>query len=461
MNLNTLKNIYFIGIGGIGMSALARWFKSNGYAVAGYDLTPSDLTLDLQQEGIEITFQEDSSLIPASFTLNKAETLVVYTPAVPKTHTGLVFFQEADFEVKKRSQVLGFLTENLFTIAVAGTHGKTTTSSLIAHLLAAAGKNVTAFLGGITQNYNSNLLLGTGGLTDAIVVAEADEYDRSFLTLFPDIALVTSADADHLDIYGSHQEMKNSFQDFIRQIKPGGTLFIRKDLDLDIQNPDIQAIEYSYNLGGSVRAENVRMENGQFVFDFISPKATIPDIRLGIPGFHNIENATAAAAIALQSGIEAGVVKAGLESFRGVKRRFEYLVKNEKYIYIDDYAHHPTEIEAFLTSLKALYPDKKITAVFQPHLFTRTRDFAEGFARSLSLADALILLEIYPARELPLEGITSEIIFNGVTLADKKLIAKKDLLDLLKHTEIEVLATIGAGDIDRFTQPITQLLSQP
>jgi UDP-N-acetylmuramate--alanine ligase len=460
MNLQTLKNIYFIGIGGIGMSALARWFKSNGYQIAGYDLTSSYLTQQLEKEDIAIHYQDDIKLIPEKFLQEKEHTLIVFTPAVPKNHSELVFFQENGFEVKKRSQVLGFLTENLFTVAVAGTHGKTTTSSMVAHILTTAQKNVTAFLGGITQNYGSNMLMGKGGLEDAIVVAEADEYDRSFLTLYPDIAIITSADADHLDIYGSHDEVKKSFEDFIKQIKPGGILIIRQNLALSNQNSTIKLLSYSNGLGGDVKAENVRTANGQFVFDILSENQNISDIILGVPGFHNVENATAAAGVALQLGIAPDLIKSALSSFRGVKRRFDYIVKNEKHIYIDDYAHHPAEIEAFLTSVKALYPDKKVTAIFQPHLFTRTRDFAHEFAKSLSLADELILLEIYPARELPIEGVTSEIIFKDVTTPTKKLIEKKDLLNTLQSSQIEVLATIGAGDIDRFIEPISQLLIQ-
>jgi UDP-N-acetylmuramate--alanine ligase len=456
--MNAYKNIYFIGIGGIGMSALARWFHSNRYTVAGYDLTPSPLTQELENEGIAIHFEDDISQIPIEFLTHPAETLVIFTPAVPETHMELAFFREKEFAVKKRSEVLGLLTENLFTVAVAGTHGKTTTSSLMAHLLTFAGKNVTAFLGGITQNYGTNLLLNNGLLSDAIVVAEADEYDRSFLTLSPDIAVITSTDADHLDIYGSHEEVKKSFEDFTRRIKPGGTLFLRTGLPESLQKADNQIFKYSASKGGNFRAENIRTQNGQFIFDLITPEQTLKDLQLGIPGFHNVENATVASAVALQLGVGAETLRRGLADFRGVKRRFEWVLRTEKHIFIDDYAHHPAEIEAFLTSLRALFPHKKLTVIFQPHLFSRTRDFAPEFAQSLSLADELLLLDIYPAREKPMPGVTSQLILDLVTLPRKKIVSKNELLQHLENHPPEVLVTLGAGDIDRLVEPIRKLL---
>ena len=459
MDLQQLKYIYFLGIGGIGMSALARWFKANGYEVGGYDLTQTSLTDQLEEEKISIHFEDNVNSIPKEFLSDKSKTLIVYTPAVPKNHSELNYFQSNGFEVKKRSAVLGFLTQNLFTIAVAGTHGKTTTSSMVAHILTFANKNVTAFLGGITQNYGSNMLVNKNGLTDVMVVAEADEYDRSFLTLYPNLAIITSIDPDHLDIYGNFEEIQKSFQDFISQIKKDGKLFIKKGLNIVPINKEIEIFEYSIKEDAAFKAENIRTDNGQFTFNFIYKTGSIKNIALGVPGFHNVENATAAIAIALSVGIDEEIIKSALVEFRGVKRRFDYIIKTENKIYIDDYAHHPAEIEAFLKSVKALYPNRKITAIFQPHLFTRTRDFAPAFSESLSIADELILLDIYPARELPIEGVTSEIIFKNVTLKNKVLINKNDLIKTLEGKDLDVLVTIGAGDIDKYISEIKNLIT--
>jgi UDP-N-acetylmuramate--alanine ligase len=460
VDLKEVKYVYFLGIGGIGMSALARWFKVNSYSVAGYDRTPTPLTDELEREGIPVHFDDAVENIPAEVVTNPVQTLVVYTPAIPKNHLEFNFLIEKGYSLQKRSQVLGLLTANLFTVAVAGTHGKTTTSSMVAHILKHAGRNCTAFLGGITQNYQTNMLLNNEGegLEDVICVVEADEYDRSFLTLHPDLAIVTSTDADHLDIYGDKDALRQSFRDFVGQIKPEGKLFIRDGLHLLENGTKIQYEEYSLNQG-AYHAENVRTENARFVFDIVSPSVTIRDITMLVPGFHNVENALAASAVGLRLGIPPELIKEALASFRGVKRRFEYIIESGKSVFIDDYAHHPTEIEAFLKSVRALYPDRKITAVFQPHLFSRTRDFADGFAESLSLADTLLLLDIYPARELPMEGVNSQMILDKVTLKDKRICTKGELPELVRQLEPDLLVTIGAGDIDQCIIPLKNALN--
>ncbi len=442
------------------MSALARWFCQYGYQVAGYDKTATTLTEALEVEGIAVHFEDDVQQIPENFRQNPSDCLVVYTPAVPQNHSELLYFQNKGFTLLKRSQVLGLLTQNLFTIAVAGTHGKTTTSSMVAHILTAAGKNCTAFLGGITQNYNTNLLFGDPNSAEKpMVVVEADEFDRSFLTLYPDLAIVNSVDADHLDIYGNHDAIKESFNAFVRQIKPGGKLFMKKDLPLELPaSTRVQTFNFSIEKNSAYEAQNVRIENEHFVFDLRMPDTFIEGIQMKIPGFHNIENATAAAAIALEVGIATSQIKQALFTFTGVKRRFEYVLKNDNIVFIDDYAHHPAEIEAFIRSVRALYPTRKITAIFQPHLYSRTRDFAEGFAESLSLADQLVLLDIYPARELPIPGITSEIIFEKTNLSEKALCTKKDLLGVLQSSSLDVVLTLGAGDIDQCIAPIKEWL---
>jgi UDP-N-acetylmuramate--alanine ligase len=451
------KYIYFVGIGGIGMSALARWFKANGFQVAGYDKTSTTLVQTLVEEGIAVNFEDEVSAIPAEFIENPELTLVIYTPAVPVQHKQMLYLRDHLFLILKRSQVLGMLTKNLRTVGVAGTHGKTTTSSIVAHILRQAEVNSTAFLGGITQNYGSNLLLNqpTDNLEEVVCVVEADEFDRSFLTLYPEIAIVTSTDADHLDIYGRHEAVLESFKDYVGQIDNDGALFMRSGLDLASAT---KAAVFTYSLlEGDYHAENIRIDRARFVFDIVYAKGRINGIAMMIPGYHNIENSIAAAAVALYLGVSEEKIKEALESYRGVKRRFEYQVDNEV-IYIDDYAHHPSEIEAFLTSVKALYPDRHVTAVFQPHLFTRTRDFADEFARTLSLADRLLLLDIYPARELPIEGVTSEMLLDKVTTADKKLVSKQDVLEILATTYVDIIVTIGAGDIDTLVEPLKNIL---
>ncbi|MBC8154734.1 MAG: UDP-N-acetylmuramate--L-alanine ligase [Bacteroidetes bacterium] len=449
MTSTHVKYVYFLGIGGIGMSALARWFNVNGYKVAGYDKTPTPLTIALQAEGMAVHFEEDINQIPALFRANPAETLVVYTPAVPRTHKEYLFLTVNGFTVQKRSQVLGFLAGRMKTVGVAGTHGKTTTSSMVAHLLRHAGVNCAAFLGGITQNYGTNFLLNepADDLSSVVCVVEADEFDRSFLTLFPQLAVVTSTDADHLDIYGDRNALLESFGTYVSQIKPDGVLFMKRGLELAAET---KATIRSYALeDGTYHSRSLRIEDACFVFDLIHPQGTITEIRLTVPGFHNVENAIVAAAVALELGVSPSAIRDGLNSYRGVKRRFEYVLKTDKTVLIDDYAHHPTEVRAFLTSVKALYPDRDVTAVFQPHLFSRTRDFADEFGESLSLADHVILLDIYPARELPIEGVTSELIFRSITAKAKTQCTKAELLGVLQKMKPSLVVTIGAGDIDQ------------
>ncbi|MGM9512129.1 UDP-N-acetylmuramate--L-alanine ligase [Larkinella sp. GY13] len=455
--MNNIRYVYFLGIGGIGMSALARWFLVNGYEVAGYDRTATALTNALQQEGMAIHFEEDVEQIPAHFRENRDETLVIYTPAVPKTHQEYIYLTEHGFTLQKRSQVLGLLAGRMTTVAIAGTHGKTTTSSMVAHILKDSGVNCAAFLGGITQNYGTNFLLNepTDDLSKVICVVEADEFDRSFLTLFPQVAIVTSTDADHLDIYGDHNAVLDSFSAFVSQIKPDGTLFMKRGLALADRTP---ATVYEYALDeGSFYSKNLRIENACFVFDIVYPQGVIENIALQMPGFHNVENAVAAAAAALQVGVAPEQIRQALGNYKGVKRRFEYILKSKNVIFIDDYAHHPAEVFAFLSSLKALYPERKVTAIFQPHLFSRTRDFAEEFAKSLSLADRVILLDIYPARELPIEGVSADLIFKSILSENKVQCTKAELTDLLRNEPPELVATIGAGDIDQMIPVLRNL----
>lgn len=450
--------VYFIGIGGIGMSALARWFKHQGYAVFGYDRTPSELTDNLSKEGIEIHYEDAIEAIPEAVLNAKENVLVVYTPAIPKNHIEFNYLQKNGYDIQKRSQVLGMLTQNKFTVAVAGTHGKTTTSTMIAHVLHNAGKPCDAFLGGLSNNLNSNLLMSEEADT-SIMVVEADEYDRSFLTLHPNIAVITAADADHLDIYGHKDVLSQSFKEFVNQVVNDGTLVLKQGLEhlTEGTRQDIQVLSYGI-AQGQAKAENVAIEEDVFKFDYVAPGARIDNIRLGVPGFHNVENAVAACTVALNLGIAPDAIRKALEEFRGVKRRFDYILRTPDIIYIDDYAHHPIEIEAFLSSAKALYPEKKITAVFQPHLFSRTRDFMEEFAKSLALADKVLLLDVYPARELPIEGVSSQVLLDKIEKPEKKLLDKEALLNYVKETDMEVLVTIGAGDIDLLVQPLKTIL---
>lgn len=463
MQLNNYHSVYFLGIGGIGMSALARWFKHSGLKVAGYDKTATPLTHELMEEGMEIHFEDRIEMLPGY--ISKEKTLVVLTPAVPKDHKEYNYLIAEGFTIMKRSEVLGLLTKNYRTIAVAGTHGKTTTSSLIAHILKSAGKDMVAFLGGITTNYESNLVMNGAVGKDTLVVAEADEFDRSFLRLFPETSVVTSADADHLDIYGDHASMITSYQDFMKQVKK--SLIVHESIEKlasaavppsGVRGPSAVIQTYGTNQG-QFFAENIIANGGFFSFD-LTGKQKIKNIALGVPGFHNMENAIAASIVSLEYGVTEQQLRDALASFKGVKRRFEFIVNKPNLVYIDDYAHHPTEIEAFLKSLRAMYGGKKLTVVFQPHLFTRTRDFADGFAKSLSIADELLMMDIYPARELPIEGVTSNMIFKNVTSKVKVMASKQELVSKLEKMNIEVLATVGAGDIDTFVKPIKEMLSK-
>lgn len=448
MELENIKRVYLVGIGGIGMSGLARYFKRRGCVVCGYDRTRTPLTAALMNEGIPVVFQDEADNIPVSFQEKDPNTLIIYTPAIPKDSDILKYFIAGSFILKKRSEVLGIISKGMFTIAVGGTHGKTTTSSMIAHILRDSGYDCSAFLGGIATNYNSNVLFGDNNT----LVVEADEFDRSFLTLHPDIAIVTSMDADHLDIYGDKSHLVESFRQFVSQLKPGGRLIYRKGLQLH------GGKTYSANQVADIQAVNVRIHDGSFCFDFKSADHYIEDIRMGIPGLHNIENATAAIEVALGLGIASDNIRTAMAGFKGVKRRFEYIVKTKEHIYIDDYAHHPEELRACLSAVKALYPDRKLTTIFQPHLFTRTRDFASGFSEVLGMTDELIMLDIYPAREQPIEGVSSEMILERVNIPDKKILGKKDVVGYIRETKPRLLLTVGAGDIDTLIGPLKEVL---
>ncbi len=448
MELENIQRVYLVGIGGIGMSGLARYFKKRGCVVCGYDKTGTPLTEMLRNEGIPVVFLDDEDGIKVSFLKNDPTTLVIYTPAIPSNSRILNYFKNGGFTMKKRSEVLGIISKGMYTIAVAGTHGKTTTSSIIAHILKHSGYDCSAFLGGISSNYNSNVLFGENNT----LVVEADEYDRSFLTLHSDIAIVTSMDADHLDIYGDQSHLIESFKQFTSQLKEGGRLIYKEGLDLS------GGKTYSANIVADIQAVNVRIQDGSFYFDFKNANLIIEDIQLGLPGLHNIENAVAAIEVALHLGIDPEKIPLALASFLGVKRRFEHVVKDINHTYIDDYAHHPEELRACINAVKSLYPGKKLTAIFQPHLFTRTRDFADGFAEVLSLVDNLILLDIYPARELPIEGVTSSMILDKVNNASKQNLSKQDAVEYIRSSKPELLLTVGAGDIDTLIEPLKTIL---
>jgi UDP-N-acetylmuramate--alanine ligase len=445
MNLNQIHNVYFIGIGGIGMSALARYFKSIGKKVSGYDKTETELTNELIASGIEIHFEDNISLIPTDFYIEN--TLVVITPAVPKTHSQWNYFLEREFVVKKRAEVLGLITKDTFCFSVAGTHGKTTTSSILGHILYQSGADVTSFLGGIVENYNSNLI-GTG---KTITVVEADEFDRSFLHLHPNIACVTSMDADHLDIYGDSASIEASFIEFANKITDKSQLFITKNLDLE-------GVTVAVNENADFKAYNVRIENGNYVFDVQTPTEIISDLQFGLPGKHNLTNALMALAMAKTFGTSNEDIAKALKSFKGIKRRFSYQIKEADLVYVDDYAHHPTEIDAVFQAVTELYPNQKVLAVFQPHLFSRTRDFADGFAKSLSNFNEVLLLDIYPARELPIEGITSNRLLDKMTNNHKKVVSKTDLISEILKSEARIIVTIGAGDIGELVPSIKKAL---
>ncbi len=452
-------NIYFLGIGGIGMSALARYFLHEGRRVAGYDRTPSALTEALEAEGAAIHYEEDVRLIPEAF-LDPATTMVVYTPAVPRDHAEYRYFLEHGFRIEKRSQMLGHLSAGKYVMAVAGTHGKTTTSTLVAWLNRALTGGGSAFLGGVSKNFDSNLVLGGG----ARLAVEADEFDRSFLRLYPDVAVVTSADADHLDIYGTHEAVKEAFSQFIGQIRPGGSLIIKQGLDLRIDNPGITVWRYALDTPCDFYAARVRLlEGGHYRYDIVTPDGVIADCTLGVPGWVNIENSVAAVASVWCAARHEGValdaerLREGLASFAGVKRRFEFYVNTPKQVYMDDYAHHPRELAATLLSLRRMFPGRRITALFQPHLYTRTRDLCDGFAEALSHADEVVLLPIYPAREEPIEGVTSEIIAERVTVPCR-IVPREALADTVAAMPTDVVVSFGAGNIDACCGAIAERL---
>ena len=456
MDVNTLKSVYFIGAGGIGMSALVRYFLSKGKNVGGYDRTATELTKKLNEEGAQIHYEESVEKIGSEFK-DIENTLVVYTPAIPENHAELQFFRNHGFTIQKRSQVLGMLTQSGKGLCAAGTHGKTTTSAMAAHLLHQSHIGCNAFLGGISKNYGTNLLLSD---TSEYVVIEADEFDRSFHWLTPFATVVTATDADHLDIYETEEAYLESFNHYTSLIQPGGALIMRKGIRL---NPRLQknVSIYTYSRKeGDFHAENIRIGGGEIIFDYISPLGNIKDIQLGIPIAINIENGIAAMALAQLSGVSQEEIKAGMASFQGVDRRFDFKIKNEKVVYLSDYAHHPEEIKQSILSMRALYGDKKLTGIFQPHLYSRTRDFFQEFANSLSLLDEVILTDIYPARELPIEGVSSRLIFDQLRPdIEKTLCKKEEIIDVLKKRRIEVLITLGAGDIENYATQICETLN--
>jgi len=447
MNLNQIHNVYFVGIGGIGMSALARYFQFIGKNVAGYDKTETQLTSELQENGIKIHFEDDINLIADSFK-NSENTLVVITPAVPKNHSEWNFFLDNGFTVKKRAEVLGIITKDTFCFAVAGTHGKTTTSSILGHILYESGIDVTAFLGGIVEGYDSNLI-GTG---KTVTVVEADEFDRSFLHLHPNMSCVTSMDADHLDIYGDVAAIEASFKEFANKV-PSENLFIVKGLALEGKT-------IAVNIGADYIAQNIRIENGFYVFDIKTATELIENVKFGLPGHHNLTNALLAFAMAKSYGVENEKISTALASFKGVRRRFSFQIRTEKLVYIDDYAHHPTEINAVHQAVRELYPNKKIIACFQPHLYSRTKDFVESFAESLSQFDELLLLEIYPARELPIEGVNASWLLEKINSKNKQLVTKEKLLTCFQNSDADVYITIGAGDIGEMVKDIKKVLNE-
>lgn len=449
VNLSNIQRIYFLGIGGIGMSALARYFNLHGKIVSGYDKTRSALTDELVKEGIQITF--DDNLV----TLDEKAELIIYTPAIPKDHKQYNWYLQHNFKLLKRAQILGLAANSMFNISVAGSHGKTSTSSIVAHILKTANKSVAAFLGGICINFNSNFIDGND-----YAVAEADEFDRSFLNLEPNIALITSVDTDHLDIYGNLEAIEDSFHQFCIKVREQGMLITNKSVPEKILNKNV--INYRYSLSDTscdYYTQNLKINNGEYTFDVVHPEGTIDNVKSYYGGKHNIENAVGAIAIALNTGVSEDDIRKAIASFKGVRRRFETHVRNEKFVYIDDYAHHPRELDATISAVKELYPDRKLTVIFQPHLFSRTKDLCDEFAESLSKVDELLLLEIYPAREKPMVGITSKIILDKVTIEHKSIVTKDQLIEILRNSnELNVVLTVGAGDIDTKVNEIKQLL---
>lgn len=448
-----VENYYFLGIGGIGMSAIARYFKAKGFNVAGYDRTASLLTHELEKEGIAVNYSDEVEVIPSEYK-NPDNTFVVFTPAIPKDNVQYNFFVSNNFVMQKRAQVLGDITRRERGLCVAGTHGKTTTSTMIAHILKQSHVDCNAFLGGISKNYTSNLLLSD---KSDLVVIEADEFDRSFHHLSPYMAVVTATDADHLDIYGTYDAYVESFNHFTSLVQPGGVLIMKKGIVLNPQLAEkVSLYTYSATEKADFYADNIRIGGGKLLFDFIAPTTKICDVDLGVPVLVNVENAVAAMAVALLSGATESELKAGIASFAGIRRRFEIHYKSDKFTLVDDYAHHPKEIEASLKSINALYNDRKIVVVFQPHLFTRTRDFYADFAKALSVATQVVLVEIYPAREKPIDGVSSKIIFDEITSPVKKITTKKELIDTLDNIDFQVLLVVGAGDIDTLIPSIIE-----
>jgi UDP-N-acetylmuramate--alanine ligase len=456
VDIKDITRICFLGIGGIGMSALARYFNSRGVVVSGYDKTETPLTKQLAEEGISVHYEDDIKFI------DKAADLVVYTPAIPSTHKELDYYRQHNYIVVKRSEVLGAITNSSFNICVAGTHGKTTTSTMVAHILRHSGYGCNAFLGGIAVNYNSNFWSHTPAGNDKknVCVVEADEYDRSFLKLSPDVAIITAMDPDHLDIYGTAAHVEEAFIDFSERLKPGGLLLrkfgLKRGADL---KGDRQLTYHLQNEDADVYAADIKMENGSYSFNVCTKERVLDNVVLNMGGMHNIENVVAAIAVAQELKIADDKIRKAVYDFRGVKRRFEYIVKDEGHVYIDDYAHHPEELMALISGAKALFAGKKCTVVFQPHLYSRTKDFAEGFALSLDLADEVILLPIYPARELPMKGVNSEMILDKMKIENKRVLDKGALLEWIKNNGMELLITAGAGDIDTLVLPIKKIIT--
>ena len=454
---NKIESVYFVGAGGIGMSALLRYFLSEGYNVGGYDKTPTQLTNKLMEEGAQIHFEESVALIPDCFK-EKDSTLVVFTPAIPEDHEELVYFREKGFDIRKRAEVLGLLTDSHKGICVAGTHGKTTTSTMVAHLLNQSHLKCNAFLGGISKNYGTNYLLSE---KSEYVVIEADEFDRSFHWLNPYMSVITSTDPDHLDIYGTKEAYLESFRKYSSLIRPGGALIVHKGLEMtvDVQK-GVKVYEYS-RTEGDYHASEIRIGNGEIIFDFVYPSGVVENVKLGVPVSINIDNAVAAMALAQLCGATDEELRAGMESFRGVDRRFDFKIKNDRIVFLSDYAHHPNEIEQSIKSVKELYEGKKIAAIFQPHLYTRTRDFYKEFAQSLSLLDVVYLLDIYPAREKPIPGVSSEIIYDNLRAdMEKHLISKSDVEKCVAEGDFDVLLSLGAGDIENYVPKIVDILSK-
>ena len=457
MELKDIKSVYFVGAGGIGMSAIARYFLHIGVVVAGYDKTPSALTKELEKEGMDIHYEENVALIPAACK-DTSSTLVIYTPAIPQEHQELVYFHENGFTIEKRAQVLGTLTRSHKGLCVAGTHGKTTTSTMCAHIMHQSYVDCNAFLGGISKNYGTNYILSD---KSDYVVIEADEFDRSFHWLRPWMSVITATDPDHLDIYGTKEAYLESFRHYTELIQPGGALIIHKNLEMKQHVQDgVKIYEYSLN-EGDFHAENIKIDNGEITFDFISPVESISNVELGQPVPINIENAVAAMAMAQLNGCAAEEIKEGIKTYEGVERRFDFKIKDDKHVFLSDYAHHPKEIYQSAKSIRELYKNRKITAIFQPHLYTRTRDFYKDFADSLSILDEVILCDIYPAREAPIPGVTSELIYKNLKPGvEKSMIHKEDVLDLVKKRDFDVLIVLGAGDLDNLVPQMAEILKQ-